>query len=58
METKLPPQNFEAVRLPAVLLLAEASEPVKVSGHFDVEHQTWSNRRFDCASTKKHNEAM
>ena len=58
METELPSHDFDPARLPAVLLLAEASEPVKVNGHFDVEQQTWSNRRFDCASTKKHSEAM
>ena len=58
MKTELNSHDAEEGRVPAVLLLAEASKPVKVSGDFDLEQQTWSNRQFDCASTKKHNEAM
>lgn len=44
--------------LPAVLHLAEVSDPVEVSGNFDVDRQTWSNRSFECAAKKKHNESM
>lgn len=52
-----PLQASEEV-VPAVLLLSEAVEPVAVTGEFDVGRQTWSNRNFECAAAKKHNEAM
>lgn len=43
---------------PAALHLAEIVKPIEVEGEFDPVTGTWSNRRFECASEKKHNEAM
>jgi hypothetical protein len=43
---------------PAALLLSETVESVEIEGKFDESTETWSNRKFDCASLKKHSEAM
>lgn len=43
---------------PAALMLAEGVERVRVTGHFDLASQTWSDREYACASAKKHNEDM
>lgn len=58
MTSSLKSCESKAEKIPAVLLLAESVEPVAVAGEFDAELQTWSNRDYECASTKKHNEAM
>ncbi len=43
---------------PAALVLGESVARVTVQGEFDCESSTWSNREYQCASAKKHNEGM
>ena len=45
-------------KVPPALLIAEEVRPVPMVGHYDEESQTWSNRNFDTAAQKKHNEQM
>jgi hypothetical protein len=52
------PTQSESKPVPAVLLLAESARLVEVEGEFDARTQTWSNRKYECAAQKKHNEAM
>jgi hypothetical protein len=44
--------------IPPTLLLAEPTEKIQVTGFYDSASETWSNREYDCAARKKHNEAM
>lgn len=48
----------ESTAVPAVLLLSETVPILEVEGEFDAQSQTWSNRMYECAAEKKHNEAM
>ena len=50
--------NRDAVNIPPALLMAEPVSPVIVGGEYDQSTGTWSNRDFECASSKKHNEDM
>lgn len=50
--------QIEVKKKPAALMLAEKVELVEVEGRFDETSQTWSDRKFECAGAKKHNEAM
>ena len=43
---------------PATLSVAKKVEAVKVGGFYDNASQTWSNRKFETAASKKHNEDM
>lgn len=43
---------------PAILWLASEPRPLEVSGHYDEKSQTWSNRKYELAAAKKHNEDM
>jgi hypothetical protein len=50
--------TVKATKIPASLIIAEeVSEPV-CKGYYDEASKTWSNRDFELAATKKHNEAM
>ena len=43
---------------PASLVIAEKVREENCPGHYDAENMTWSNRNYDLAAVKKHNEAM
>lgn len=45
-------------KVPPALLIAVEVPPVHIAGHYDKESKTWSNRVFETASQKKHNEDM
>lgn len=38
--------------------LVSTPRPLKVSGAYDRRTKTWSNREFEAAADKKHNEDM
>jgi len=43
---------------PAALFLASSPEQMTISGKYDKNSQTWSNRKFETAAEKKHHESM
>lgn len=44
-------------RVPAAMMLASEPEALTVTGKYDEHRETWSNRLYESAGTKKHNEA-
>jgi hypothetical protein len=45
-------------QLPLALLLAEDVPEIRLDGHYDTETDTWSDREYASAGSKKHNEDM
>lgn len=43
---------------PLSLEFAQETDLIRVSGHYDEKSQTWSDRNFEVAATKKLNEQM
>ncbi|MDA8586768.1 hypothetical protein N9L47_10970 [Rhodobacteraceae bacterium] len=43
---------------PASMVIAEKVREENCLGHYDAETNTWSNRDYDLAAAKKHNEDM
>jgi hypothetical protein len=43
---------------PVGLVIAERVQEEQCGGKYDVATQTWSNRNYDLAAAKKHNEDM
>ena len=56
MSDKTP--NDANIQTPAALLLAAEPKALKLNGSYDTHTDTWSNRFYETAATKKHNEAM
>lgn len=54
MNTK-PSSEHHPSHPPALLLISEP-RPAVLSGHYDPKTDTWSNRLYEAAATKKHNE--
>jgi len=50
--------NSQTASRPLTLDLAETVDNFKPSGHYDEKAQTWSDRRYETAGEKKHNEDM
>lgn len=50
-----PSSENQSLRPPA-LLLASEPRPVVLAGRYDPKTETWSNRLYESAATKKHNE--
>ncbi len=47
-----------AKKRPASLAIAEKVREERAGGHYDTDTNTWSNRDYDLAAAKKHNEDM
>ena len=45
-------------KVPAAMLLAVSPRFFEIEGEYDLRTDTWSNRRYETAAHKKHNEAM
>lgn len=43
---------------PAPLLIAEEVQEEPCAGHYDEDKKTWSDRAYQLAAAKKHNESM
>jgi hypothetical protein len=43
---------------PAIIWLTSTPKKLELSGRYDPRTETWSNRRYESAAEKKHNEAM
>lgn len=43
---------------PAALLLGAEPRTLELTGSYDTTSDTWSNRLYELAATKKHNESM
>ena len=54
------PENYQHGQAESciVLQLATPVEPIRVSGRYNPATSTWSNREFEGAALKKHNEDM
>jgi hypothetical protein len=46
------------VERPVILLTAQEVKEPKVNGEYSAVTDTWSNRNYELASSKKHNENM
>jgi hypothetical protein len=44
--------------LPAALQIAEQVDDCQIEGEYDTATDTWSDREYVSAGSKKHNEAM
>jgi phosphate-selective porin len=49
--------DHEKKRVTAVMLLGVEPRSYKIDGEYDSQTDTWSNRFFETAPHKKHNEA-
>jgi len=47
-----------ASKRPASMAIAEKVREENCSGHYDTKTKTWSNRDYELAAAKKHNEDM
>ncbi len=50
--------NLQDTKAPLSKQLLVPVDPISVKGSYSVETDTWSNRLFEDATTKKHNEDM
>lgn len=51
--------NDRTIKTPLSLFaLVESPKPLRLEGHYDETTQTWSNRDYESAGRKKHNESM
>ncbi|MGC2237983.1 MAG: hypothetical protein WA584_17620 [Pyrinomonadaceae bacterium] len=51
-------ENSQVVKKPVVLFIAKEVEEVEVGGNYSSITETWSDRNYELASDKKHNEDM
>ena len=51
-------EQTKAIEKPVVLFIAKQVEEPKVNGEYSSVTDTWTNRNYEFASSKKHNEDM